>query len=515
MITFARIVILRIMGVIRKQSAYSAIFTYIGFVIGAINTLYLLTPKLGFFSLNEIGLTKVLQELTTLFSALGLMGVLSTFIRFQPFYKTYLPKEKNDLPFITVMVCCVGAILLTIGICVFENFFVHVFSEKSPLLVSYYYLSIPMSISFMGFALMESFAWMLEKSILANFAKEVGFRLCTLIIILLYSFGWVSIHTFFTLFSLIYVPAFFFMVYVVIKDGNIKLVTKISTVTKRLKGKLWQFTYFHFSSSIIAILPKVIEVMIIAGFLEGGLSLSAVYSIPLYLITVMEVPQRSMQGIGSAVISSAWKEKNIGRIQSTYRKSSVTLLTIGLFLFGVMFINMDNLIIFLHAPEYQIIKQLFLILALGKLLDLSMGLNTLILGYSKYWKYDFYISTFFVLFTVCITYLLGLKFGITGVAWGAAITAIGYNLMRFLCILFLVKIQPFDRQTFILLSVGTATILLGYYLPFIVNIFIDTFFRSCLFTIAFAGAVIHFKISTDVNELYEKLNKKIHSFLKK
>ena len=53
------------MGIIRKQSIYSSIFSYLGFVVGAVNKL-LIFPL--FFSTTQIGLTTVAVDLGLVFA---------------------------------------------------------------------------------------------------------------------------------------------------------------------------------------------------------------------------------------------------------------------------------------------------------------------------------------------------------------------------------------------------------------------------------------------------------------
>ena len=90
------------MGIIGKQSIQSSIFIYIGFAIGALNTLVLFQNK-NYFTLDQFGLTKVLVDVSLLIGMLCTLGTAPAAVKFYPFYNSYLPKKENDLPFITLL----------------------------------------------------------------------------------------------------------------------------------------------------------------------------------------------------------------------------------------------------------------------------------------------------------------------------------------------------------------------------------------------------------------------------
>src|SRR3954452_8375750 len=178
------------MGIIRKQSIYSSIFSYLGFVVGAVNKL-LIFPL--FFSTTEIGLTTVAVDLGLVFASLATFGSHSVTAKFFPFYKAYLPKKKNDLPAITLFICIGGCIIITLGLVVFKGFIVRKFGQNSAMFVSHYYLLYPLVVTIALFLLFESFAWSIRKTIVSNFLREVLFRIVVLVLLLLYIFKVISL----------------------------------------------------------------------------------------------------------------------------------------------------------------------------------------------------------------------------------------------------------------------------------------------------------------------------------
>ena len=163
------------MGIIQQQSIRSSIFIFIGFIVGAINILVLFPL---FFSQPEIGMTRALMDISITLSTLATFGSLPVIYKFYPFYKDYLAQNKNDLPFITALICFIGFIAVLVSGFIFEDFFIRKLG-KSPEFAEYFYLIYPYSFLFMVFLWLEAFAWGLKKTSLTNFLKEtlIAFRL--------------------------------------------------------------------------------------------------------------------------------------------------------------------------------------------------------------------------------------------------------------------------------------------------------------------------------------------------
>ena len=82
------------MSTIRKQSIYSTLVIYGGFIIGLVNT-YLFTRK-GIFTEEEFGLYNVLIAIALLLAAVGNMGAPYFIYKFFPYYKDRSGKNQND-----------------------------------------------------------------------------------------------------------------------------------------------------------------------------------------------------------------------------------------------------------------------------------------------------------------------------------------------------------------------------------------------------------------------------------
>jgi len=469
---------------------------YVGVVIGALNVM-ILFPK--FFSQEDFGLYTVLISFAALCSTLITLGSTTSFIKFYPFYSSHLKPKENDLPFWTMLFTAIGAVIFVVCSLSFRHLIERKFGGNSPLFVQYFYLTIPLTLSFTAIIVMEPFAWMIRQTIVSNFVKEVPFRIFTTLLIAAYILHWITMQQFFWLFSLIYVPGVLILSWILLQDGTIKIVPKISRVTRRLYDKILIFTSFHFSGIIINILPKTIDGIMLASI--NGLSTAAIYTLSINFLALMEIPQRGMLGIASALISEAWKNRDMTKIKEMYRKTSLNLLIIGILIFGVLYPNMDNLIRF-EGQDYALIKEIFLLGGIGKLVDMGMGMNQQIIGYSKYWRVDFFTSVAFVVVTIVVNYLCIRHWAATGAAIGNSVCLIGFNVLRFVYNWRLFRLQPFTNNTVYALLMGAVAILPASLMPYLGNMFLDAIVRAGVFALLFAGGILYFNISSDFSDMY-------------
>ncbi|MFN5929976.1 MAG: hypothetical protein ACK42F_00200, partial [Sphingobacteriales bacterium] len=132
------------MGIVRKQSILSSIFTYIGFAIGAVNILFLF-PK--YFTPEEVGLTRILLDVALLFSTICSLGAVPLILKFYPFYKRYVPNNQIDLPVFSFGLGLLGILAFILLLPELKPWIIRKFGSRSPLFVDYFDLLYPFTIT--------------------------------------------------------------------------------------------------------------------------------------------------------------------------------------------------------------------------------------------------------------------------------------------------------------------------------------------------------------------------------
>jgi O-antigen/teichoic acid export membrane protein len=493
------------MSTIRRQSIFSLGFIYAGFLIGAFNVLYLF-PK--YFTPAEFGLTRLLLELSLLLSTLCSVGMIPVSIKFFPFHKKYLPEKKNDLLFVTLSVTVIALLILLVVLPQLKPVVIRKFGYRSPLFVEHFDLLYPLTIGMTLFSLYEGYAWITRKTVLSNFLKEFFFRFLTTVLILGFILGWIgSFDVFVKLFSWTYIPPLLLLIYYITKSREFPLHPGISTVTHRLGGKMAGFGLAFFASSTLNALAKTNDSIILASQSTQGLTHTAIYNIATYLITLMEVPQRSLTSAATPQIAIAWRERNFARLSSIYRKTALNLLVIGMGLISLILLNIEELIVFL-GPTYSPIAILILILGIAKIIDMGTGMNSQILMLSKHWKIDLFSNMFFVVISLALNYFLTRKYGVVGPAYGTLIAICFFNLIRFTAIWKIYKLQPFGFNNLKVIVIALACYFLSLVIPDLGNLYINVAVPSLVFVAIYTITIVKLNISADISELYQGLIKR-------
>ena len=488
------------MGIIQKQSIRSTIGISIGFAIGAFNML-VLSPRL--LTTEQLGLTRLITDLGITLATLCTLGSLPVVYKFFPFYKNHLPAKKNDLPFITLLVCCLGFIILCSAGYAIKGVIIQKFSSKSPLFVEYYYLVFPFCLFYLLFLWLESFGWSLKKGVFSNMLREMVPRVLFTVLLLALAFRVISLTIFVFVFSLSYLLPAVFLFYKLRKTGDFDFNSTISSLTLRLKSKMINFGLFVFGAQFLNLLSRTADTFIISSKSEKGLTDTAIFTIATYVVTLMEIPQRSITSISIPVLAESWRNKNMKSISNIYTKSVANLLIVGLSMFCLIFLNVKNLAIFL-GKDYTGIETIVLILGVSKLIDLGTGVNTQIITTSNYWKVDFITNVIFIVIALPLNYVLISRYGLIGAAVSTIISVTVYNFIRFVFLWYKFGLQPYTAKDILAVAYALVASFLSYHIPPVANIYADSALRTLAFCCLFFPAIYFTGVSEEVNQLIKK-----------
>ena len=505
------------MGIIQKQGIKSSIFIMIGFVIGAVNLLVLFPM---FFSKNDQGLVRAMIDIGATLSVFCTLGTLPVVYKFFPFYNHYLGPKKNELPFLTLIINLIGfALLIWIG-WENKNFIIRKLG-KSPSLASYFNYVYPYTFFLMIFYWLEAFAWGLQKGVFTNFLRETAVRILTTILILGVGLNWLNLDQFILLFSGIYVIPTLLLIYNLSTSHEWSFRSfKISSVTKRLKWKMLNFALFVFAGQFFNLLARTNDTFMIVGL--RGLSDAGIFAIATYVAAIMEIPQRSLNAISIPVLAKSWKDKDFANIKHVYHKSVSNLLAIGLLLFGLIWLNIENLVAFLNwishkeGGGYEALAPIVFIMGLAKLIDLATGVNGQIIGTSNYWRFDFFTNLFYIVLSIPLNFYLISNYSLIGLAYSNLAALTLYNSVRFLFLYKKFKLQPYTLQHGLFLIISIALMFIIYIIPSTSNFVINIAIKSCLYLLGFYTLIIWVNPAPELKDLVQGfLKNKLFGFLRR
>lgn len=492
------------MSLLRKKSIITIIWTYIGFLFGALN-MYLF---LRYFSMEVNGLTRLLLELSAFFASVASFGAPTLLTKFHPYYKDRLPPSEDDLLGVALLIGTFGFLMVFLGGVLLKPLILLKYSGRSPLFVQYYYLLFPLTFFLTYFNVLEAHAWNLFKTVLSNFFKEVSFRIVNLVLIGIYLLHWVNLHTFLILFSFLYTVSLAGLLISLWSSGNLRITFRISSMTRRLWSKMVPYVLVILAGNSIMMFNRTFDSLVITSL--RGLDGNAIFTLSAYLCTIIEVPQRSVVAISFPVIARAFKEKNMEKLLDVYRKSSINLLLLSTFLFTLIWMNYDDGITFLKLDNnYRLGKTALLFLALAKIVELGTGVNGQIIISSRKWKFEFYSNMIALILTIPVNYLFIRAYGLDGAGAATLICMVVFNFIRFYYLWHHYHMQPFTIKTVyaILLPLGlylALTHLVHSQYP-LLNIAV----RSVLFVSIFFAMTLLLNISSDAAGIFNTVLKRL------
>jgi O-antigen/teichoic acid export membrane protein len=498
------------MGTIRKQAIYSSIVIYLGFLIGFVNTWFFIRSGEHTFTPDQYGLTRLFFDVGQLMYSVASFGVAAVAYKFFPYYQDNLPKKQIDLYAWVLLIPAVGFLLVIAGGYLFEPLIVRKYSARSPLFVDYYNWIYFFGAGFLLFSVFEAISWTRKSTVFPNFLKESGLRLLSLLLILIFYFQLISFDGFIKLFSFQYL-AIAFVLFVVLKwKMEIPFTLKQSRVTQKFKKKMFTLGSLVYGGTIIVMLSQVADSIIIASISEKGTHDTGVYNFSVYIANLVQVPQRSIMAIALPVLSQAWKDKNMNEIERVYKRTSINLLLLGLFILGGILLNIKYAYdVFGIQEAYKAGINIILVLGITRLIDAGTGVNGEIIGTSTQWRFEFFSRILLIVLFIPLNYILIKQYGLIGAAYGNLIAFTVYNTVRIIFLKVKFNLQPFTNKTLLSLIMAAVIYSVSHYLFSSMNGLSGIIARSSLFTVLFVAGVYFLKLTPDAQQLIDVVKKRL------
>lgn len=496
------------MGQIRKQAIYSSIVIYLGFFIGFINTWFFIRSGEHTFTPDQYGLTRLFFDVGQLMFSFASFGVAAVLYKFFPYYQDNLEKKQIDIYAWVLLLPSLGFLLVMAGGYFFEPLIIRKYSARSALFVDYYYWIFFFGAGFLLFSIFEAISWSKKATVFPNFLKETGLRLLTFVLIMMFYFQLINYDSFIKLFSFQYLIIALFLFLVLKWNLQIPFTLKVSRVTQKFKKKIVTLGSLVYGGTIIVMLSQVADSLIIASL--NGTFDTGIYNFSAYIANLVQVPQRSISAIALPVLSRAWKDKNMFEIDRVYKRSSINLLLLGLFILGGIGLNIkDAYDAFGIQEAYESGVNIILILGITRLIDAGTGANAEIISTSTQWRFEFFSRILLILLFIPLNYILIKKYGLIGAAYGNLIAFSVYNVVRLIFLHIKFNLQPFSSKSLLSIAAAAAIFFSCFYLFDSMDGLVGIAVRSSVFTVLFIGAVYFLKLTPDAQQLIDVVKKRL------
>ena len=484
------------MGIVQSQSIKNTIITFFGFGIGAVNALFLYTNFLGKMHYGIV--TTVLSGANILMPLMA-FGVQNTLIRFFSHYKTERGKEEF-LTFMLVMPL-VLIVPIALGFYIFYEPISYSWIAKNPSLKPFFWL-IPIVGLFMAY--FEVFyAWVKVhmQSVVGNLISEVLARFIIMALLFAVHFDWITKPTFVYSLVVVYFAQFLAMMLYAI---NVRKPILRFVIPDNLK-EIIQYSFFIIVSGGVAVMLIDFDKVMIAKYID--VSQNALYSVAIFISTVIAVPSRAMTQIVAPITARLMVENKHDELNDLYKKSSINLQVIGGFIMMLIFLNIKELYHLIPKDYSGGIWVVFMI-GLSKFYDVLLGNNNSIIVNTKHYRTVLLFGVFTVALMIVLNMIFIPIFGIEGSAFATLLTVVAYNTIKFFYVVKKMNLFPFTHKTVYSLGIIIVCFGLFFFWDFPFYTIVNVGLKSILITIFYLYTNYTFKISEEVNEVVATILKR-------
>ncbi|WP_372937319.1 polysaccharide biosynthesis C-terminal domain-containing protein [Seonamhaeicola sp.] len=485
------------MGIVASQSLKNIISTYLGFFIGAINTLFLYTK---FLSDEYYGMVGFMLSAAYVMMPLMSFGVHNTLVKFYSSFKTRMSLNS----FLTYMLLLPMVIVIPVSLigCLFYESIGAFLSTENAIIKHYLWHTIVIAIALAYFEVFFAWAKVQMKTVFGNFLKEVFHRVGAMVLLFLLHFKVIDIEQFMIglvgvyLIRMLVMKIFAFIIkFPVImfkRLNNIKSIIKYSAL-------------IVIAGSVATILLDVDKVML-GKYIP--IEQIAYYNVAIFIAAVIAVPQRSMHQILLPLSAKYLNDKDFDSLGDLYKKSSLNLLVVGGLIFLLITLNINQLYLLIDE-EFSVGLYVVLLISIAKLYDSVLGSSNAILFNSDYYKIVLILGVVLVVLMVALNMIFIPLFGINGAALATFIAVFFYNTGKLYFVYRYFKLLPFTLNTIKAISLIFIIALLFYFWDFSFHPVLNIALKSLLIGVIYLFVVLKFKVSYDISEIVNKTLKRL------
>ncbi|WP_418638825.1 oligosaccharide flippase family protein [Winogradskyella sp.] len=481
------------MGIVLNQSFKNTITTYLGFGIGAINTLFLYT---NFLSDEYYGLVAFLLSAANIMMPFMAFGVHNAIVKF---YSTF--KSKNSInSFLTLMLFLPLLFIIPtafIGYFAYDTL-VYWLSRENPIVENYVWHIFILAVAMAYFEIFFAWTKVQMQTVFGNLMKEIFHRVCIMLLLIAVFFDWLTVDNFIVALVGVYVLRMVIMKLYAYSVRFPKL--KFQKVENRFS--ILKYSGLMIIAGSVAMLILDIDKFMI-GVMLPDIEQVAYYSVAVFIATVIAVPQRAMHQIMLPLTAKYLNERDKIALEDLYKRSSITLLVVSGFIFLLIILNINQL--------YQILPEKFtgglfvvLIVSLAKLYDNSLGNNNAILFNSDYYRMVLFFGVLLALMAIVLNAVFIPVYGIEGSAFATFLAVFIYNTIKIIFVKRKFNMLPF--------TIGSAKVILAlivlslafYFWDFPFHPVMNIILKSGLIGLIYFVLIYKLNVSEDISEQIKK-----------
>lgn len=495
------------MGIVFRQSVKTSIVILSGAILGLVFTYWQTKVMLK----TEIGISRNLIYQSVVLQSIVLLGGPSVLLTYIHRY-TKIDPRRNVLfssallaPLAALLIFCIPYFLLRDWIIskyqlVDQPYLYEFFAWMPILTLLWSYMSV-FEIYLMG----------MMRAAMATFMREVALRLINLALLGLFAFHYISFKAFIigTIFA--YAVPLVILIIAANRDVKIKITFKWSIFEKKEAKEVIHYAWYHLLIGIALNLVVYIDTLMMAPLSKEGTSVLAVYSIAILLVSFVSIPYRAMLSAAFPKLNEAFIHDRKEHLVDLFNRANLNIVIATAFVGVLILCNVHNAVLLL-PKGYEALVPLFMILFLGRLIDVSTGLNQEFISITPYYKFTFRAALVYIVIAFVGNRIFIPQYGIYGAAWVSTIGLAIYNVIKAIYLKRKFNLYPFERKGLLIFPIAAIGYGISWLIPHMPNPFIDGIIRTPIVAIVMVLLLLWLKPSQDVKEYWLSIKKKKRLF---
>jgi len=484
------------MGIVAKQSILNTLVTYVGIGFGALNTLFLFTNIL---SEDDYGIVTYLVATTNLLWPIMAFGLHNTVVKF---YHSYTEPEIQSRFFSWILLVPIGITLLfSLGYVLLHDQIMNHYSVSNPVVKPFVWLIIVLGFLSAYFELFYAWAKVHLQSVKGNLVKELLHRVLVSTLLIFVYLEYMTPKQFIYSLLIVYGSRTLIMMLIAYKVKKIQFMLGSLPNTR----SIIYYSILILIAASVAIFLLDLDKLMIENYLP--ISSVAIYSICVYMASVVGVPMRAMQQITNPLTAKLLVTGSKEDLDKLNKKTSLTSLIVTTWV-GLLVVSNVHSIYEMVPSQYILYIEIVLLITLVKFFDASLGITNSILFNSDSYKWILFfgvgvLGAAFYLNTIFIP-----EYGIVGAAIATFLSYALYNLAKYIFVYIKFQIQPFSIKTILILIWSFVLYILFYYWNItVVHPMIAIVIKGALLSLSYMMFIYFTRLSPEITKTINQVFK--------
>ena len=483
------------MGVVKRQGIKQSIVNYAGVFLAFFSTIFV-------YSLNTelYGAARFIIDTAFIISPFILLGAGSVSIKYFPIFKN-VDKKHHGLLGLLILQSLFGGFIVLGLLFLFKDQIMGLYDDKPALYTAQFFKIGILAMLVALFNLLYSYSTNFKRIVVPSIFLSL-IKVSLPILVLLFYFKYVSFSFLANGILATYLVALLGMIAYLAHLGHLFLKPSFELMDNAMTRQMSVFAIFSLLSGMGSTLAFRIDSFMVGTLID--MENNGVYNIALFIGNAIAIPTAAIIQIASPLVSESLKNNKLGEVKTLYSKSSLNLLIFGVLLFTLVMASIVDLFGLMPGKDFDIYSGYYIVMTIGlaKLVDMATSINSQIIIYSKYYRFNVVAILLMALINIMLNLVLIPKFQVIGAAMSTFLSLTIYNLIKLGFIYFRFKIQPFSLATLSVLILGALGFGLSLLIPDTGNHILNIILKSAVVGAAYTVCILKLKVSEDVNELW-------------